>query len=215
MTDSTFPLGGPGAPSPPVEDAPADNRRKLVLVGAAAAVLVLLVAVWFLFMRGGSSNDAFAPVPRGHVSTAATHHAAPKHQAHKAPSKVPSTFKDVVGRDPLVPLVPDWVTLDAAAATASQQHGGTGSTAGAPSTTNSSSGTGVTRAAGQEVTLIRIYSKSGRMYAQTKVGDTVYSPYVGKTFAGTFQLLSVKGKTATYLDGDVQFTLKQGQQVLK
>ena len=65
------------------------------------------------------------------------------------------------------------------------------------------------------VALVTVYEKDGTQYAQTKVGETVYAPKVGGVFAGQFKLLATSGKTATYLFGDEQFTLCEGQEVLK
>ena len=43
----------------------------------------------------------------------------------------------------------------------------------------------------------------------------MYSPLAGQTFAGTFELLSINGKAATYVQGDEQFSLSVGQVVLR
>jgi hypothetical protein len=60
-----------------------------------------------------------------------------------------------------------------------------------------------------------VYTKNGKQYAQTKVGDKVYSPLVGEVFGGSYKLLATSGKSATYLFGDEQFSLSEGQEVLK
>jgi hypothetical protein len=123
---------------------------------------------------------------------------------------MPKSFQDVVGRDPFVPLYTPPV----------QAAPGTGTVpapteSGAPTTDNGGSSGTTTTGVGQKVSLIRIFTKNGKTVATTKVDSTVYNPTVGSSFATSFQLLSVKGKTATYLDGDVQFTLTVGQEVLK
>jgi hypothetical protein len=212
MTESSLPLPGP---ADAVDDAADAKRRKMILAGVVG-VVVLVAAVYFLFLSGGggSTTSAAPVVPSAKAATTKTVHKTASHAAKTTKKRVPSTFKDVVGRDPFTPL---WSTEAAAAPTGSTgDTGSTGTTSGTPTTVNSGSGSGVTTTStGQQVTLLRIFTKHGKVYAQTKIGSTVYTPHVGQTFATTFQLLSVKGKTATYLDGDVQFSLREGQEVLK
>ena len=86
---------------------------------------------------------------------------------------------------------------------------GTGST-GSGSVPGGSASVG-----GQRVALVTVYAKDGKQYAQTKVGDKVFTPMVGEVFGGSYKLLATNGKTATYLFGDEQFSLTEGQEVLK
>ena len=44
-----------------------------------------------------------------------------------------------------------------------------------------------------------VYSKEGANYAQTRIGDVVYTPRVGQVFAVSYKLLAVSGKTATLI----------------
>jgi hypothetical protein len=201
MTESAFPFSGQGDnPAAPVEEAPSGetNRRKLLL-GGGAVVLALLVAGYFLFLRGGTSEDTTAFVPQHRAPAVAAKATA------KAPAKqaVPQTFNGSVGRDPFKPLVtvtPAPVVDPAAATTA-------GSTT-TPSTTSSAP-------ASTPVSLQNVYKQGSKSFAQTMINGTVYKPTVGQTFAGTFQLLSVSGKTATYVQGDEQFSLSVGQVVVR
>jgi hypothetical protein len=200
MSESAFPLAPQGAaPAAPVDESESDGkRRQLLLVGGVAALLVLVLAAYFLFVRGGSSsNNASGLVPTHHVAKTTT-------SAAKKPAAVtktvPSTFNNVLARDPFKPLyvVPPPPPAPVAAAATSTT-----------STTSTASSTS------QPVTLVKVYSKNGKTFAQTKIGSTLYTPAVGQTFAGTFQLLSINGTAATYVQGDEQFSLSVGQVVLK
>jgi hypothetical protein len=216
-TDSAFPFGDGPAPVDP-EDSSSADRRKLLMVVAGAAVLVLLAAVYFLFLKGGGSSVESGLVPSAHHATL-VHHAAKPTTTHKTSTAkpgttVPKTFKDVVGRDPFVPLYVAPVAATSPTGTGTVATVG-GSTTGAPATDLGSSSSATTSSLGTRVSLLRVYSKNGVLFATTKVNSVVYNPKVGATFASSFQLVKVSGKSATYLDGDVQFTLQEGQEVLK
>ena len=210
MSESALPLTTQGgAVGAPVDESEADGKRKkLLLAGAGALVLLLVVAVYFLFLKGGSSSDANASGlvagAHQHTSTAQTQSAA-KAPAATSTKTVPSTFNNVFARDPFKPLyVP---VPPPAATTTTPATGSTASTTTATTTTASSTST--------PVTLVKVFAKSGKKYAQTKVGTTVYTSLVGQTFGGTFQLLAINGSAATYVQGDEQFSLSVGQVVMK
>ena len=195
MSESAFPLAPQGdAVAAPVEESESESKRRpVVLVAGAAALLVLVVAGYFLFLRGGSDSTS------GSSAVVPSHHAATKTTAaaKKAAPVVPSTFDSVLARDPFRPLyAPPPPPVDATA----------GTTATTTATAASSS---------QPVTLVKVYSKNGKSYAQTKVGNTVFTTTAGQTFAGTFRLLSTHGSAATYVQGDEQFSLSVGQVVQK
>jgi len=215
MTETAFPFGAPApdAPAPEVDEAGANDRRRLLLLVGGAAALVLLALVYFVFLKGGSSTDtSSAPIvhhpvvthqaPTGKTTTAAKQHSL---------AKVPKTFKDVIGRDPFKPLYVAPVVAPAGAPGSTP----TGTDTNAPATDFGTSSGTTTTAVGTRVSLLRIYTKNGRTFATTKINSTVYNPKVGSVFASSFKLVSVDGKSATYLDGDVQFTLREGQEVLK
>jgi hypothetical protein len=198
MSESAFPLAPEGgAAVAPLEEPEADNKRRLMmLVGGVGALLLLVVVAYFLFMRGGSSDSSSSGlVPTHHVTKSSQ---AAQKPAAAAAKTVPSTFNNVLARDPFKPLyvVPPPPPAPAAG-------------------TTSSTSTSTSSSASQPVTLVKVYSKSGKSYAQTKVGNTLYTPTVGETFGGTFQLLSISGKAATYVQGDEQFSLSVGQVLAK
>src|SRR3954469_22532596 len=198
MSESAFPLAPQGeAVAAPVEESESESKRRpVVLVAGAAALLVLVVAVYFLFLLGGSDNtsSSSAVVPSHHVATKTA-------AAAKKPAPVvPSTFDSVLARDPFRPLYAPPPPSPVAATT-----GATATTATTATAASSS----------QPVTLVKVYSKNGKSYAQTKVGNTVFTSTAGQTFAGTFRLLSTHGTSATYVQGDEQFSLSVGQVVQK
>ncbi len=201
---------------------PAADRRRLALIVAAAGALALLLALgakMFLFSGGDTPKVAAAPVPK--PKPAASAPVVPKPAVViPAPETVPSTFSDVVGRDPFTALY----VAPAAASGTSTGTPATGTTAApgtadptttAPSTGTSPTGPAATTSAGKRVSLVHAFTKDGVQYAQTKVDATVFTPAVDDTFATTFKLVSVKSTCASYLNGDESFSLCEGQEVLK
>ncbi len=62
--------------------------------------------------------------------------------------------------------------------------------------------------AGYTVVLLDTFPRNSTHYAQTEVDGTVYNVAVGATFSpADFELRSVSGNCATYLNGDEPFTL--------
>jgi hypothetical protein len=101
----------PGADLPSASNE--GGKRRLLLVGGAVAVLLVLgLAVYFLFLSGGTDEEAaFAPIPKGTPAPTATHHDG-KADGHKEPKDV--TVK--VGRDPFAPLSVEAVKVQPSAA---------------------------------------------------------------------------------------------------
>jgi hypothetical protein len=212
MTESTFPFEAVG-------DGPetsGTDRRKLALVAGAGALAVAVLGYFVVLpmFSGGSS---------GPESFVVQHHAPAKTKAKttaKAPAKKavpqPASYADVSARqDPFKPLVQEKVEAPAAPAPAA---GGTtsGTTSGTTGGTTSGTTTGSSASVGgARVALLHVYTKDGKQYAQTRVGETVYNPLVGATFAGSYKLLATSGTSATYLFGDEQFSLNEGEEVLK
>jgi hypothetical protein len=65
------------------------------------------------------------------------------------------------------------------------------------------------------VKLIDVFTEGGRERAEVQVDDTVYTVDVGEEFADSFKLLSTSGRCASLLFGDDQFSLCEGQEILK
>ena len=216
MTENTFPFEAGSA------DEPETDRRKLALVAGAGALAVAVLGYFVVvpMLGGGDSATEQSFVRRERAPQTAKKN--PAKPVAKKPVAQPQTYADTSARvHPFRPLVVARVQTPTAvgggtpvgAPPAAPAPGTTtGSTTGAPSGSTGGSSTTVT---GQRVALQTIFTKDGKQVAQTKVGDTVHNPVVGEVFAGSYKLLAISGKTATYLFGDEQFTLTVGQEVLK
>ena len=227
MTEQTFPAGGtalaePPLPSLPMDagDAPADDRRrKLLLVGAVVGVLVLAMAAYFL-MKGGNStpSSSGAPVqPQSAGAPATTGHKAP-HAAK--PLTLPKAFKGHVGRDPFKALY----EAPAPAPQASQGtstgggDGTTGNTSGVPTDTPTTTGSGTTTGTAtlghpvwvelvkvngtKSATFVVGYSNGKRLTTRTFRGVVAPKGATGTVFAKQFTLLSIQNGEATIQFGD-------------
>lgn len=211
MTESTFPFEAAGEEP----GAASGDRRKMAVVAGAGALAVAVLGYFVvvpMFSGGGSDDTAVAVV----------HHQAPKAKAKTVakpaaakPVAQPASYNDVSARtDPFKPLVVKPVVAPVADPNAVPPVTGTDTTSGGTTDSTSSGGSSAS-VGGQRVALVHVYSQDGKTYAQTKVGDKVYTPVVGEVFAGSYKLLATSGKTATYLFGDEQFQLAEGQEVLK
>jgi hypothetical protein len=201
MTESTFPFADAAE-----EPEGSGSSRKTLLVAGAGAVAVAVLGYFVVLPMLTGPADSATPLAIVH------HHVKPKAKTKattttvKKPVAQPASYADVSARtDPFKPLVveADAATTDAPAGTTT-----TGTTTGTTTTSSTS-------VAGTRVILLHVFSKDGKSYAQTKVGDTVYTPVVGSTFGGSYKLLATSGTSATYLFGDEQFSLSEGQEVLK
>jgi hypothetical protein len=213
MTESPFPFAAPAAEA----EAPAESgdRKKLLMVGGAGALVVAVLGYFVVVpvLTGGSGDDTPVTTVRKKPAVTAAQKPAAK-PAAKKPVVQPQSYNDVQARtDPFKPLVVEPVAAPVAPPAAPAAPGGTAAPApaGGSGTTAGSS----TTVQGQRVILLHVYKRDGKSYAQTKVGDKVYSPALGDVFAGSYKLLAVSGKSATYLFGDEQFSLSEGQEVLK
>ena len=65
------------------------------------------------------------------------------------------------------------------------------------------------------VKVVDVYTQNGRDRAQIQVDGTVYTVDEGEEFADNFRLVSASGRCATILFGDDEFTLCEGEEILK
>jgi hypothetical protein len=63
--------------------------------------------------------------------------------------------------------------------------------------------------------VVDVYNEGGNARAQVQVDGTVYTVDEGERFADNFQLMSTSGQCATMLYGDDEFTLCEGEEILK
>ena len=198
-----------------------DVRRSIS--GAQAALLVvglvvLLGVLWFVFLRGGSEEAALTP-------PATTPTAAPEateEPAVEKPRKGPiETFEVFAPKDPFKPLISTATGSTAGAvAPTTGTIGGDGNntdpgTAPSGGSDISGSGSGDASVGGRRVRLVDTFRAGGEERARVQVDGTVYTVSEGDRFADNFQLISISGSCASLLFGDDQFSLCEGEEILK
>lgn len=193
--------------------------RSPILLALLGGV-VLLGIVWFLFLRGGSAEEPeILPAPV--ITEAPTDEATeePGRNGRKGPIE---TFEVFAPKDPFKPVITAALTGGTDTGTATAQDpaaspDGTG--AGAPSGGSDiggrGSGGGGSSVGGHRVRLIDTFTSGGEARARVQVDGTVYTVSEGDRFAENFELLSVNGQCASMLFGDDQFSLCEGEELLK
>lgn len=197
------------------------SRDPRIVLGIVAGLVVLVAALWFLFLRGSSEPEqAAAPAPAPSPTPAPQ--PTPKKPARKAGGGPVETFQVFAPRDPFEPLVsPDTGgTTTGGTTTGGTTTGGTttgGTTigdTGGTVTGGDTSGGGAT-VGSHTVSVVDVFRAQVRRRAQIEVDGTVYTVDKGETFADNFKLLSLSGECASMLFGDDQFSLCEGEQILK
>lgn len=217
-----------GTPPTTVETSPGRGRQLALVVGL---LVLLLAAVWFFLLRGGDDDaadvDVAAPVTSPTVEP-------PAPSPVKPPGQGPvETFEVFAPKDPFDPLISEATAAGGGAGgtdtgagtgtgtgTGTGQGTGDGTTPGAgeqpgPGGGGGGGGGGATSVGGHRVRMIDVYERQGRQRAQVQVDGTVYTVDEGETFAQSFKLVSASGRCATMLFGDDQFTLCEGEEILK
>ena len=215
---------------------PGDDRRSVApgqIAMIVGGLLLLLLLVWFFLLAGDDEVETpAAPAP---VTDEAPEEEVTEDEAPDSGGDGPvETFEVFAPKDPFDPLV------SASAGDGGAADGGTttgdGTTAGDGTTTNgdgtttttTDDGTGTTTTTtsgggngggrdvqGHRVQVIDVYQQEGAGRAQVQVDGTVYTVDEGERFAGNFQLMSASGRCASMLYGDDQFTLCEGEEILK
>jgi hypothetical protein len=180
-----------------------DRQRMTLVVGA---VVVLLAALWVLFLRGGDEGKE-ATAPAGvRIAAVQPETAEDKVVKPKKPGSGPvETFEVFAPKDPFRPLL--------------NEGGGKGEDGAKDDGDGGDQGSGGGSASqnieGHTVKLVDVFKEDGKQRAQVQVDSTVYTMDEGETFADNFKLLSVSGQCASMLFGDDQFTLCEGEEILK
>jgi hypothetical protein len=204
------------------------GQQAVIVVGV---LILLLLVLWFLFLRGGGTEEPVAPVTAPEVVTP-TPEVTPDVEEPNQPKDGPvETFEVFASKDPFEPLVNPAGTSGAPTGTAPATNtgdptggaddgtGGTGGTgddgSGGGSGNGGGSGDGSSNVSGHTVRLIDVYRQNGRMRAQIQVDGTVYTVDVGERFATNFELVDVSGECASILYGDDQFSICEGEEILK
>jgi hypothetical protein len=219
--------------------AAADRRTNPAVVGLVIVlVLVLLAAVYFLFLSGDGDDETAPPPTTAPAPTASPTVDLPEVEPGGGGGSVRS-FELFAARDPFKPLVDDEAAAGGTTATGStgtptgtdgdadagtDGDGGTGGTDGTGGTGTGGTGTGGTgggqtggtrEVEGHRVKLVDVFTENGEKRAQVRVDGTVYTVSPGERFAENFEFVSASGQCATFLFGDDQFTLCEGQEILK
>lgn len=205
---------------PPATD-PERRVSPAQLLLVLGSLLLVLALLWFFVLRsdGEVEDTAVAPSP-------VTEETPEPEETAKAPTKRSpvETFEVFAPKDPFDPLI-------SASAGGSEGTGGatattitsgtaTGTSTGTTTTETGTTTTTTTSAEGENVgghrvRVVDVFSADGQRRAQVQVDGTVYTVDEGERFASNFQLLSTTGRCATMLYGDDEFTLCEGEEILK
>jgi hypothetical protein len=188
--------------------------RQLALI--AGAVVLLLLIVWFFFLRSSGPSTPAVPATAP-VTVASPAVTSPSPAAAPAGRHHPvQTFQVFAPRDPFKPLVSAATgTTSGTTTTGGTGTTGSGGSGGGTSSGGTSSSSGGRAVSGHRVKLVDTFTQNGGKKAEVEVDGTVYRVGPGQTFADNFKLLSISGKCASLLFGDDQFSLCEGQEVLK
>lgn len=222
-------------------DAPRRNITREQLLAALGVLVVLLLLLWFFFLRdGGDEQDPLAvPLPEV-TETPGDLELDPS----PTPGGPVETFEVFARRDPFEPLVDLNAGTGGAGGTTDTGPGtgGDGTGTGGDGTGTGGDGTGTGgdggpggdggdggqggngtgtggdgsgQVQGHTVRLIDVFKDGDSVRAQVQVDGTVYTVDEGEVFADNFKLLSASGECASMLFGDDQFTLCEGEEILK
>jgi hypothetical protein len=192
------------------------------ITGQQAALVVgllvaLLIVMWFLFLRGSSPEPLTATPPVTTPTEAEPEETAEPTKPGKGPLE---TFEVFAPKDPFKPLISQTTGSNAAPAAPTTDTSGTDTgtdTGSAPSGGSDidSGGSSDNNVGGHRVRLIDTFRAGGEARARIQVDGTVYTVSEGDRFADNFQLVSVNGDCASILFGDDQFSLCEGEEILK
>jgi hypothetical protein len=197
-------------PPETIETPAADEGRRLdprLIALIAAIAVVLLAIVYFLFLRGGEE-----PAPPPAPAPAPAAESPPPVETDRGKKPV-ETFEVFAAKDPFEPAVSAAAAGDGDGAGPAPGDGGAPSD-GTDGTTPGRGGGGREETiGGHRVRLVDAFPNGRR--AQIQVDGVVYTVDEGEEFASNFRLISVSGRCATMLFGDDEFTLCEGEEVLK
>lgn len=213
----------------------AETRRNIngvQIALLALVVVVLLGAVWFFFLKGDAEPEVVADAPpvaeaapapsvdEGVVEDPAGEPRAPG----EGPKETTEVFAPKDPFEPLVSLTGD-ATMDTSGSTDTTGDTDDSGDPGVDETPLEEDGTGgsgggggggnTQGVGGREVVLKDVSTNPGDKSASVDVDGVTYDVLPGDRFAENFKLVTVYGKCATMLFGDDQFTLCEGERVLK
>ena len=218
------------------EDKKEASRRQIAAIAIAAVLLLALF--WFLFLRGGGEEaptDQTLPAP---PAPTVTDIPGPEGDGEGGKGDKPGdgpveTTEVFASRDPFEPLLTtggsgettedtgeitdtDETTTDPDDPGTIEDPGDTTDDPDDPDDDDDGTGSGGDQnVEGHTVQLIGINGNGDDATAQIQVDDTIYTVQEGETFADNFELLSTSDECATVLFGDDQFTVCEGEEILK
>lgn len=169
------------------------ERALIILFG----IIAILAVVYLVFLSGGGEEPEAFPTPRGTSTPRTT--ATPTVAPTSSPTGPPETIDFFEGKDPFRPLV-----------TAGGGIGGTPTPGASPGPSG-----GPTGGDAQRVTLVSISGSGANRIATVIVDGQEYEVSEGETFAGSYRVKSLTADCGTFVFGDEQFTLCEGQEVFK
>jgi hypothetical protein len=182
-------------------------RRKIVIAALAACVALPTL---FVLTHGNAK-----PNPQPFAPPAGAQAAAPSQPKTQTVSHHPiETFQVFAPRDPFEPVVISGGATGSGTSSTSSSTPSPG-TSTTTDTSGSSNSDGSTAVSGHRIKLIDTFPQGGGEKARIQVDDTVYTVAPGETFATNFKLLSIQNKCITAFFGDDQFSLCEGEEILK
>ena len=185
--------------------------QQLAIVGGVV-LLIVLGLVYFFFLRGGGEEVEAPPVAEGVPAPDET-------PAEEEPDEDDGddpddegkveTFQVFAPRDPFDPLISDDLEGGAAAAPADGDGGVVDGGDGGQAVDQGDT------IGDHRVKVVDVFVENGRDRAQIQVDGSVYTVDEGENFAENFRLVSASGQCATILFGDDEFTLCEGEEILK
>ena len=219
------------------------NIKGVQIALIALAVIVLLGAAWFFFLKGDAVPEVVAePPPATETAPGPSIDEGLMDDPAENPSAPGEGSKETdevfAPKDPFEPLISPASatgttdtsgTTETSGETDTSGETGTDDDSGVDETPIEDDGTGGTTGGGgggggggntqgvggREVTLTDVSTDRGDKGATVKVDGVAYEVLPGDRFAKNFKLITVYGKCATMLFGDDQFTLCEGEHVLK
>jgi hypothetical protein len=184
------------------------ERRQVMML--AALGVVLLALVYFVFLRGGGASEGAgdptaAPAPVAQAEPTLD----PFEPGGSPGAKEPvETYQVFASRDPFQPVIENG--SKGAGVDAGEVMGDNPITEprDEPRANNDD-------VQGHAVTLVDVFRQDGKNKAQVEVDAEGFNLSEGEVFAENFQLVSTSGSCATLLYGDDQFTLCEGEEILK
>jgi len=186
------------------------ERRRLIILGSVAGILVVaLIAKLVLFSGGGGSKPTSLSVPTFPRGVATSTTTTPSSRS----TGTPATFDVFATKNPFEPVIIVTPPTGGTGATTPTSSGtGTG-TGGATTTTQPPSNE---PAQGTSVALLDVFQQAdGTPMAKVQVGSTVYTVGAGAVFASSYRVVSLNAPCGQFLFGDAPFKLCVGEEVIK